>query len=163
MAMTTAALASELSTDPASMGYAALIAAGNVNGIVALINSLTSPGAATITLSSVPKNTFLAGTLAAAVRLGVGIGTDNQTQLSAAILAKWGAVFSQARAADPGSAIDLTLMTSAALGNPVTDLVMAQAEYTALTSRTGTRAEVLWGAGTAPANEDVIAALASLS
>lgn len=143
---TIAALAAELAADPQGLGYAANTGVANDAANAALLNALTGNGAGTITVSTIDRNSFLNITTPAAVRLAVGLGSDNETQLSAGVVAKWSAVLAQARAADDGSQIPVDGIS--ALGNPVTDLVMLESELAALTTRIGSRAEVLWGQGT---------------
>ena len=119
--MDAATLETEIQTDPRVLGYAALLAAGNDAGVAALLNAIVGPGAATIAPAAIDRNTFLKITLAAAIRIATGVGTDGAA-LAAGAAAKWGAVLTQARAADPGSQIDLTLLPS--LGDPSADRVM---------------------------------------
>ncbi len=153
-----AALKTELTTDPAGLGYTAPIAAGSDAGVADLINSIGSGSAYLLQLPSIDKNTFLTLTTPAAVRIGIGqTGADGSTPLSAAAIAKWTAVLAQGRAADPGSQINLALI--ATLGSPVADNVMTSAEFAALTTRQGSRAEVLFGAGTVVTSDDVATAL----
>ena len=154
--MDAATLETEIQTDPRALGYAALLAAGNDAGIAALLNAVTGSGAATIALASIDRNTFLKITTAAAIRVATGIGSDGGA-LAAGAAVKWGAVLAQARAADPGSQIDLTLLPS--LGDPSADRVMAPSELAALTTRTGSRAEVLFGPGTIITPSDISFAL----
>src|SRR5262252_189277 len=54
-----AALKSEIQADPAAMGYAPLVASGSDGGIADLMNSPTSPGAATISLNQVAREKLL--------------------------------------------------------------------------------------------------------
>lgn len=85
-------LAEELATDPLNLGYAPLLEVADDLAVAALLNARTGDGADTLTLTHLPRNEWLAGT--------------------------------------------------------VSDRVMAQGELDALTTRIGSRAEVLWGAGT---------------
>src|SRR5438552_1527899 len=154
--MDAAILGTEIQTDPKALGYAALVAAGQDADVAAALNARSGPGAATISLAAIDRNTFLKITTAAAIRVATGIGSDGAA-LAAGAAAKWGAVLAQARAADPGSQIDLTLLPS--LGDPSADRVMAPSELAALTTRTGSRAEVLFGPGTVVTPSDVSFAL----
>lgn len=52
-------LANELKNDPLSLGYAALIQQGNDNGLVALLNSQTGPGANTLPHDPITGATLL--------------------------------------------------------------------------------------------------------
>lgn len=138
-------LAEELAADPLSLGYAPLLTVADDSAVAALLNARTGAGTDTLTLARLPRNEWLAGTVSVAVRVEIGVGTDAQP-LDAVARAKWRAVIEQARASDPGSLINLGLLSI--LGDPVSDRVMAQGELDALTTRIGSRAEVLWGAGT---------------
>lgn len=151
------ALAAELGADPQKLGYAAPLAAGADGAIADLLNAATGPGAATISLAALARNDFLIATSVVAVRLAVGVGSDGQTPLTTTVIAKWSAALTQARAADPGSGIDLAVIQL--LGNPVTDNVLTQAELTGITSRIGSRSEVLFGAGAVVNHADVSKAL----
>ncbi len=152
------ALNAELTADPQSLGFAALLADGDDEGLAALLDAVGSGSAYTLTLATLDKNSFLTATTPAAVRLAIGgNGADGSTPLTTVVIAKWSAVLAQARAADPGSQINLALLDQ--LGSPVTDNVMSQAEFTAMTTRQGSRAEVLFGAGTIVSSDDVAEAL----
>lgn len=131
-------LKNELTNDPLNLGYA-----GKTDAERAAILNAAS---ATITLSFQPKNVFLLMTAFSVVRIATDTGTDGQP-LASKVGVKWQALIDQARAADPGSVISLAGMTSHVFGDPVADRIMSQAEYDALTTRVGTRAEVLFGQG----------------
>jgi hypothetical protein len=130
------ALKNEVANDPLHLGYSGKTDAQ----VAALGDSLSSAGAATVTMTALSKNAFLAATVAAAVRCATGLDINNAA-LGAGIAAKWNAVLQQAQNADPGSLINLSLVESGALGSPVADKVMTQAEYNALVTRPGTRFE----------------------
>lgn len=132
-------LAAELSQDPTNLGYAAMVAIGNDDGIATLLN--TTP--AIIAVATVSKNDFLKATAGAAVRLALGVGTDGQPFASAVTAPKWKALLDHSYAADPGSQIDLSVLP--ALGDPVAEKVLTAAEYGAMATRTGTRAELVCG------------------
>lgn len=135
--------------------FAVPVALGNHNQVAALLNA---PGAGVIPLALREKNEFLTYTAAAAVRLAVGVGADGKTPLAQTVIQKWSALLTHSYAADPGSSIDLSVIS--ALGDPVADGVLTPAELTALTSRPGTLAEVTFGAGTVVPVNDVSYALA---
>jgi hypothetical protein len=133
-------LKTEISTNPKSMGYS-----GKTDTqVAALLNAMTGVGAQTVTLLSTPKDTFLAGTVAASIRLTTGVGTDGAA-LAPLAVAKWSAVLAQAKAASSQASIDLTLLS--AIGDPVADKVMTDAEHAALLTRVGSRAEVVFSPG----------------
>lgn len=77
---------------------------------------------------NVPKNTFLHITTPAAARIAASVGTDGNPLGPRG--AFWRGVLNQARAADPGSQIDISILPS--LGDPVADLVMTRDELEAL-------------------------------
>ena len=162
------ALASELNADPSSLGYADLLSRKDRVALLAVLawvrdgstpcpaNNMTG-AAVTLTLSVIPKNAFLTLTTAAAVRLALGVQANGSTPLSATLVTTWQTVLTQARAADPGSNIDIGLI--ATLGNPVTQGVISQAEYNAIYTRFGSRAEQLFGSGVAVSQSDLQAAV----
>lgn len=139
-------LSAEISTDPINLSLPAMALVGNDIGIANALNSLTGPGAANITIPSIDKGTWLEYTTPAAIRLSLGVGSDNSTVLTPTIINKWQAVLDQGKATDPGAKIPLAILST--IGNPVNDLVMTQAEMNAISTRIGSRAEVLGGAGT---------------
>jgi hypothetical protein len=145
-----AALTSELVNDPVGMGYAPLITAKIPDPIVALLNSLTSPGAGgvsalgaiaggfTLTNQQFFQNTIIATAL-----------FQTLPTLSAALQAGWANVFNWCmKGSDiPLSAADNPNFQSLLQGMVSTGL-LTQAQMNSINGRTGSRAEVLWGAGT---------------
>lgn len=122
------ALASEITNDPASMGYAALKEAAKDQAIADLLNSLTSPGAAAVFRNDVSSQEFLncitttdfaALTQANAIKLQMVLQPGRLDATNANLRAAALALFSGAT---------LTAMQ-------------------AVVQRTGSRAEVLWGTG----------------
>ena len=147
---TQAALATELSTDPKSLGYAAWIPikseGANLN-ICALINSLTGNGAATITLT-----TMTAAQIAAIMLPLFGAATG----LTATQYSYYALMFAMIEA-QTGV---ITLSGLAAFSNQmVANGVMTTNQQIAFGQRTGSRAEVLWGQGTVVTESDVEIAL----
>lgn len=141
---TPANLRSELQSDPAGLGYAALIAAGNDAAIMAAINSPTGPGAASIPLTSIPRDSFMTSLLPAYLTLA---SKDAATQ------AKWDRILgvlnnSTIIAPNPG------LFAIA-----IADGLLSQAQADACWHRVGSRAESLWGAGLAVSLSDISFAL----
>jgi hypothetical protein len=141
---TPAALYTELTTDPKSLGYSALLAQQNVAGnntVCGLINALTGAGAATIELQTMTSQQVAAIMLpffAAATAL-----TDYPyyTLMFSIIMAQQGAI---------------PVGNMSALGAKiVTDGIMTSTQAQALGQRTGSRAEVLWGQGTVVAEQDI--------
>ncbi|WP_297478425.1 hypothetical protein [Ferrovum sp.] len=73
-------LNSELTTDPQKIGYATPLAATNDNAVAVLINAITGPGAATITIPSLTHDEL--ATLIAPVVMAIG-------SASSALQAQW--------------------------------------------------------------------------
>lgn len=127
-AFSIAALHTELTTDPVSMGYATLLQKANDQAVADLLNSLTSPGAASVFRTDVRAQEFLncittadfsalnqLNTSKLQMVLGPGVLDATNANLRAAVQA---------------------LFTGATL-----------TAMQAVCSRTGSRAEVLWGTG----------------
>jgi hypothetical protein len=142
-------LKAEITTDPKGLGYAPFVQPGSDNSIMALLNDPTNAkGQGTVAMPSLSKDQFL---LATAPMLFTLVG------LSAAIQAKWTPILEHLRAADQ---LDFTSATVQALVTAaVADGLLTQAQATALNQRMGSRAEVLFGAGTVLTNRDISFAL----
>jgi hypothetical protein len=147
---TPAALYTELTTDPKSLGYATPLAlrtnSGN-NTVCGLINSLTGNGAATIELQTMTPSqiaTIMLPYFGAARTTAPGL-TDANYMYYALMFA---IVMAQSGAIPVGE-------LSAFGAQMVTDGIITSAEAAPLGQRIGTRAEVLWGQGTAVAENDV--------
>lgn len=151
--MTPAELKTELTTDPAALGYAPSVTAGNHNALAAMLNAI---GTTVITLTSQTKGAVLLGIVPALDQLAVG--TDlSSAAIPAAVSAKWQSRF-QALSAGSDS-LQLSPQFIGMLGQLVTDKLMTQAQVDAFTKRTGSRAEFLWGNGTTVSSNDVRIAL----
>lgn len=148
-----AALKTELTTDPAALGYAPSVTAGNHNALAGLINAMS---AAVITLTSQSKGAVLLGIIPALDQLALGTDLSN-VAIPAAVSAKWQSRFQALSAGD--NSIQLSAAFMGMLGQLVTDKLMTQAQVDAFTRRAGSRAEVLWGSGTAVSSDDVRIAL----
>jgi len=148
-----AALYTELTTDPAAVGYASAVTAGNDNACAALLNA---PSAAVVTLTSIGKGALLRGIIPALDQLASGVDV-NASALTAQIQSKWNNRFAALRAGDDVIALDAPLMVM--LGQLVTDNIVTQAVIDAFSKRTGSRAEVLFGAGTVVQPHDVTVAM----
>jgi hypothetical protein len=143
-----AVLKTELQTDPRGMDYATPRAAGNDTTLADLLNSPTGAGSGTVTVPSLARNDFLLALAPAYLVL---------PSLSQALQAKWDRILAVIRAADR---IDLANPSvQALLAQAVTDGVLTQAQVNALGQRVGSRAEVLFGAGTVVSIQDVGRAL----
>lgn len=140
------ALASELNTDPKALGYAANITTGNDAANATLLNALTGAGAASVFLPGVPIQTFIQQCQSAAdwVLLTTAGATFNAIQLLSLL--------------GPLDCTQLnirTILTSTFSGLSTA----SKTTMTAVASRTGSRAEVLFGAGTQILASDVAHAL----
>ncbi len=132
------ALKTELTTDPKSLGYAPLLTATNDAGCAALLNATTGNGAATVNLPSLTHDQF--ALLIAPVVMSLGSATT-------ALQTKWTPMLNLI------SGIQSVTLNSTILGmiNALssdfpTELTAAQ--ITSATTKTGSRAEVLFGVGT---------------
>lgn len=128
-------LHTEITTDPVGIGYAAVT--GQDQAQANLLNALTGPGAATITLASMPRDDFMRGITPGVIALA---------SVSASLQSKWDRLLGIVRAATSVavSASDI----QALLGQMVTDGLMTQLQINTFTQRTGSRAEVIFGSGT---------------
>jgi hypothetical protein len=143
-----AALKQEVTADPLGLGYAARVAAGDDAGVAALLNAAAGPGAAAVAVQSMARGDFL---------LAIGGAYLALPNLSAAVQAKWDRILAVIRAADAVTVASPLVQNLLALA--VADGVLAQADVDAVKTRTGSRAEVLFGAGTAVSGSDVSYAL----
>lgn len=150
-----AELNTELTTDPAALGYAPYLNISD-NECAALLNALTGPGAVTISLPSQTKGAILKGCVPGTDQLATGVNLSG-VAISAATTNKWLHRFNAIRSGDPVLALDTEMM--GLLGQLVTDGLMTQAQIDAITKRVGSRAEYLWGAGTVVQPSDVMRAM----
>ena len=143
--MTPAQLKSELTADPTSRGYAALLVAGDDVGLAA---SLNPPGAGSVNRREVPRGELLEALA----------GTGGLGPLYAAAVDPAGAAFGVSKAAtlildDPLGTVDYTRAGTralvAALGPGALAVLTADqlAALQAVCVKSGSRAEVLWGDG----------------
>ncbi len=143
------ALKNEIATDLKALGYAALVASGNDQGIADLLNATTGSGAATVGLTSLTKDEFVLGFAPAIYTNLSTLSTTKQQQ--------WRDILNIINGA---TAVDLsTSNVQALLAQGVSDGLITQAEINAVTQKTGSRAEFLFGAGTVISNSDVSFAL----
>lgn len=135
MAFTLAALHTEITTDPLAIGYA-----GKTDQqIAALINALTGPGAASIFRNDIAYQEIINA-----------INSADFAGLSALQIAKLQLFQGQLLDATKSNIRTIFLGIFTGLTNTINSL-------TALASRTGSRAEVLWGIGTVIQWSDVAA------
>jgi H+/Cl- antiporter ClcA len=137
---TPAQLLAELNTDPAAIGYAALIAAGNDAGVAALLNAPTT--------TSVYRNNIGVHEVVAAIAPADFAG------LTTLQVAKLQLLFTGTTTIDASSPNTRALFVGIFAG-----MATSSASLTALASRPGSRAEVLWGTGTVVTGNDVSLAL----
>lgn len=144
MAITSTSLASEIQADPAALGYAALVAAGDDASIVAALN-LRRAGASFQVFRNDISQADIVGCIASA----------DFKAATALQIAKLQFLFPPGVLLDASSAntrqIILDLFTGASAGTI--------SALTAVASRQGSRAEVLFGVGAVVAISDVSFAL----
>lgn len=144
--MNLAQLKSELQNDLAGLGYATPLEAGNLTTVAALANG---PGGE-VYLTSVSKGQFAFGLLPLLANLAK---TDAATQ------SRWDRVLQPLLALD---SIDLTdTNVRAVLGAAVKESLLSRKQLAALTTKLGSRAEVLFGVGTVVTFQDCAEALRS--
>ena len=143
------ALKTELTTDPKGLGYAASLASTNDVQTAALINAATGPGAAVVPLVSLSHGDF--AMLIAPVVMGLSTAT-------AALQAKWAPMLQLLGGVNT---VNLTSEVMGMLDDLSTDFPtpFPASAVTAATTKEGSRAEVLWGAGTVISWQDVAIAM----
>ena len=148
------ALKSELTTDPKAVGYAASLGTSDI-AVAALLNALTGNGAATISVSSMSRGQWDAFLIPMEDQLTTGLNLSG-TALTSAVIAKWTARLAAFRAGDP--TISVAIMTPM-LNSAVSDGLITSSFITQITSRIGSRAEVLFGEGTVIDHNDISKAM----
>jgi hypothetical protein len=139
-------LHTEITTDPLSLGYAALVASGSDGGIAALLNAFS---AVQISRGIVTTEVFLSD-------FGVQILTilsDATLSVSFGPAVK---MLSFARTIDYGHSVvqgALAKMVQASVGG------LTSAQVSAITSRPASRAEILFGGGVVVTSNDIAKAL----
>ncbi len=149
MAFTSAELNSELVNDPKGLGYAATLATTNDVATAALINSLAGVGAATITLPSLTHDEL--ATLIAPVVMAL-------SSASSALQLQWTPMLNLITGIN---VFQVTPQNMGMLNQLSADFPtqLPASAITAATTRTGSRAEVLWGAGTVIQWQDITKAM----
>lgn len=148
MAIDYAALKAELEADPKNLGYQANINLGRDLAVADLMNATTGPGAETVALPTITKGQFLLGIAPVGLTLPAK---------SVEIQAKWDRIISLASSAD---IVDIGNPTvSLLLQAAVADELITPEQIAAFSTRTGSRAEVLFGVGTVVRHEDIAKAL----
>lgn len=148
MPFTTAQLATELTTDPANLGYAALIAAGNDRDLAAALNLVRSGTSADNKSYTVWRNDVSPKEV---VNCIAPADFTNATQIQ---ITKLNLLFT-------GNSVDATLSNVRAnMANIFSGASAATTNALAAVSRrNGSRAESLWGTGTSVSADDVAKAL----
>ena len=134
-----AALKTEITTDPKALGYAPYVASGSDGSIADLLNAM---GTDVITIPDYTKEQFSTGIIPAVLALATA---------STALQSKWDRLLSMTLAQ---SVIHYSV-AAPLLSILVSDGLITQSQIDAFTKRPGSRAEVLFGAGTVISSEDV--------
>lgn len=130
--MTSAELKAEIQSGPHAATLAPFVAAGNDAAIAAFLNDPSGPGAGTVTRSTLTQQ----GLLRAFGPVVVSLASK-----TAAIKEKWDRIINLIKYMEEISPADIDSILSLA----VTDGLMTAAKVTELKTRTGCRAEVLFG------------------
>ena len=147
-------LKTELTTDPLGLGYASTLPTSDI-ATAFLLNSLTGKGTATITIPLFSRGELLALLIPLEDQLSSGVTISN-TALTQLVLNKWSSRFYALRSGDTFIATNIMLPL---LNSAVTDNITTAAFITQITTRTGSRAEVLFGAGTVIQHSDISKAM----
>ncbi len=152
------ALHTELTTDPLAIGYSAQLNISDI-AVAAMLNATTGNGAATITIPSLSRGQWDALLIPLEDQVASGLNLSGAA-LSSAVIAKWNARIASLRAGD--QTIQTSVMTPF-LNSAVTDGLITSAFLTQITTRMGSRAEVLFGAGTVAQWQDIARAMGRLA
>jgi len=134
-------LQSEVKNDPAHLGFATLVAAGSIGSISTILNALTGPGAGAVSHEPISATDFMA------LCDPAELSTLTTLQLQQV------AVYTSAGQVAIGSANVQTWINQVW---PVGNAPATNAAMRSYFTRTGSRAEVLWGPGTNVSNQDLI-------
>ena len=147
-------LKTELTTDPLGLGYASTLPTSDI-ATASLLNSLTGKGTATITIPLFSRGELLALLIPLEDQLSSGVTISN-TALTQLVLNKWSGRFDALRSGDTFIATNIIIPM---LNSAVTDNITTTAFIAQITTRTGSRAEVLFGAGTVIQHSDISKAM----
>ena len=142
-------LTSELTTDPMKLGYANYLTSDIAQA--GLLNARTGAGSGTVTHIALSRGDWDALLIPMDDLVVSGLNTSG-TALAAGVQAKWLARIAAFRAGDP--MVSVSIMTPL-LNSAVTDGILTTASITAITTRLGSRAEILWGVGTSVTPKDI--------
>lgn len=142
-------LAAEIANDPEDVGYAQHASSGADTLVAALLNARTGAGAGDVTEPVLAKGDFVLAITPALARIDA---LEN-----ASLRTVWGRYWEAIQCAETFRVADPRL--AGLLDLAVTHGVLTAEERAAVGVRTGSRAEVLWGAGTVVSADDVARAL----
>ena len=152
------ALASEVNSDPAALGLAALVAAGSDAGVAAALNEVRTGDAYLVNKGMMSRAQFVFDWSSIMIRIpGLASGKAPFWQFACQLILG-------ADQIDVGSALLNGTLTNGSLTGglrqqAVADGLCTDAEWAGCAYRQGSRAEVLWGAGTTVSANDVAVAL----
>ena len=149
-------LKNEILTDPLKVGYSSYVGISNV-ALAGMLNATTGPGAAIIQLSTITKGSLLLQIVPWLDQLSTS-QTVSGTAIPAATVTKWQQRFQALQAADPTIAVSSLLPM---MDNGISDGIATAAQVSSITTKIGSRAEVLFGSGTVILWQDVQDALGS--
>lgn len=130
--MTPAALKAEIQTGPHAAALASFVAAGNDVAIAAFLNSPTGPGSGTVTLTTLDRQLLLRALVPVAIVLA---------SKTTAVQAKWDRIINMLRDLETITPVEIDAILTLA----VTDTLLTAGAVTAIKTRIGSRAEVLFG------------------
>lgn len=139
------ALKSEIQNDPTSVGYSS-VTTGNDQGIADLLNAISS--GITVTVASLTKDEFLKAILPVALTLP---SKDVATQT------KWDRILSMASSSGSIDVTDPHIIGLLSLS--VSDGILTSGQASVVGTRSGSRAEQLFGVGTRINQSDISYAL----
>ena len=141
-------LANEINTDPLALGYAPFVSSGGDQSIADMLNSSTGHGSATVKLTIMGRGEFLLSLVPAIATLAT---------LSSTIENKWDRLITVACA---NETIDISSpVVGAILDSAVQDGLLTSQQRSVIGTRTGSRAETLFGAGVVVTHNDIAKAL----
>lgn len=147
MPISYSALKSEILTDPLGLGYAGYVGSGNHVAVANLLNSLSGAGVSGVTLANMARDDFMLAILPAISAIASGTPT---------IKDKWDRILGVIQAAN---SVQNNTSIQYLLSQSVQDGLWTQPQANAVFIRNGSRAEVLFGAGTMVSFADVGIAL----
>lgn len=138
-----AKLLTEITTDPAALGYAPFVASGDDASVAALLNTV---GTATITRPTLSREDLFIALLPAA---------STFSGATASVKAKWDWIFNVLKGVTTLDSASINFIATSL----VTDTLIPQANVDAFLTRKCSRAEIVLGYGVAVSINDVAKAL----